>query len=55
MKFIKEMSDFEVVRFTLKGGRFVRGFGAAYDMIGLKILSQANSANPHNIHHKHGK
>lgn len=55
VKFIKKMSDFEVVRFTLKGGRFVRGFGAAYDMIGLKILSQANSANPHNIHHKHRK
>ncbi|MEE3744217.1 DUF2470 domain-containing protein [Campylobacter porcelli] len=53
--FIREMSDFEVIRFSLTNGRFVRGFGAAYDMVGFKILSQADGVNPHNMPHKHGK
>lgn len=55
LPYVENMIDFKAIRFVLGGGRFVRGFGAAYDAIGFKILSQVNSANPHQMSDKHGK
>lgn len=52
--YIRQMQDFEVVKLKLGAVRFVRGFGAAYDGVGFNILSQAGSANPHKMAHKHG-
>lgn len=34
---LKNMKDFHIVRATLKNGRYVKGFGAAYDTQGLDI------------------
>lgn len=44
---IRTMEDFHVIKFQLKKGRFVKGFGGAYDTLGFKILSGAKTANPH--------
>lgn len=48
ISFIRNMSDFCVVEFELLSkGRYVKGFGAAYDLEGLKVIKQAGSTNPH--------
>lgn len=48
ISFIRNMSDFCIVEFELSNrGRYVKGFGAAYDLEGLKILKQAGTSNPH--------
>jgi len=45
--YIRNLQDFKVVRFTLGKGRYVRGFGAAYDTQALTILNQVGGKNPH--------
>lgn len=47
LKFIKEMKDFFIVKITPKNGRYVKGFGAAYDTNGLKIIDSSRVNNPH--------
>ncbi|PSM53053.1 iron-responsive cellular heme oxygenase [Campylobacter blaseri] len=47
LKHIKTMNDFHIIKFKLKNGRFVKGFGGAYDTFGLKILGAAKTKNPH--------
>ncbi|MBE2987062.1 pyridoxamine 5'-phosphate oxidase family protein [Campylobacter sp. RM12920] len=45
--YIKNMKDFYVVKASLKQGRFVRGFGAAYDTLGLKVIKGLQEMYPH--------
>ncbi|MSN96193.1 HugZ family heme oxygenase [Campylobacter sp. FMV-PI01] len=47
LSFIKNMQDFHIIRLTPKKGRFVKGFGAAYDTNGFKITSKGRVNNPH--------
>lgn len=47
IKFISKMRDFHLVKFELKKGRFVKGFGAAYDTDGFKVSTAAQVKNPH--------
>ncbi|AQW80588.1 HugZ family heme oxygenase [Campylobacter pinnipediorum] len=47
LSFIKTMKDFYVVKLTPKTGRYVKGFGAAYDIEGLKIANEERVNNPH--------
>lgn len=47
LKFITEMQDFYIVKLTLKNGRYVKGFGAAYNTIGLKVVDSGRVNNPH--------
>lgn len=49
IKHIKNMSDFHIVKIMISKGRFVKGFGAAYDLEGFKILNRVHEANPHQI------
>ena len=44
---IRNMKDFHIVKMTLKDGRFVKGFGAAYDTKGLDLTSLENIKTPH--------
>ncbi|MCD8213569.1 MAG: pyridoxamine 5'-phosphate oxidase family protein, partial [Campylobacter sp.] len=44
---IKGMKDFYIMKATLKKGRFVKGFGAAYDTLGLEITKGLQDADPH--------
>lgn len=44
---IEELADFHILKFKLKKGRFVRGFGAAYETDGLKIVSPSKPENLH--------
>ncbi|EAK0830680.1 HugZ family heme oxygenase [Campylobacter fetus] len=48
IKMIKNMSDFHIIKIEITKGRFVKGFGAAYDTNGLEIIQRVHSANPHN-------
>lgn len=43
LKLIKELSDFRIVEFKLQNGRFVKGFGKAYDLNGLKVQNLAKT------------
>lgn len=49
IKTIRQMSDFHLIRLVLKKGRFVKGFGQAYDILenGEILQVGANEANPH--------
>lgn len=44
---IRQMKDFHIVKIKLAKGRFVKGFGAAYDSDALTLLNQADIKNPH--------
>ncbi|ELY2068807.1 HugZ family heme oxygenase [Campylobacter fetus] len=48
IKMIKNMSDFHIIKIEINKGRFVKGFGAAYDTDGFEIIQRAHGANPHN-------
>ncbi|MDL0088953.1 HugZ family heme oxygenase [Campylobacter gastrosuis] len=47
LKFIRDMKDFHIVKISPKNGRFVKGFGSAYDTNGLKIINANRVNNPH--------
>ncbi|WP_169752447.1 HugZ family heme oxygenase [Campylobacter mucosalis] len=47
LAFIEQMKDFYIVKISPKSGRYVKGFGAAYDTDGLKIVSSGRVNNPH--------
>lgn len=54
IKTIRTMLDFHLVKFEFKKGRFVKGFGQAYDIEEGKIkhLKGGVSGNPHKFPHK---
>ncbi|QKF64117.1 pyridoxamine 5'-phosphate oxidase [Campylobacter corcagiensis] len=39
LKMIKDLKDFHIIEFKLKNGRFVKGFGRAYDLDGLNVTN----------------
>lgn len=47
IEIIEELADFHIVKFKLKKGRFVRGFGAAYETDGLKVVGPSKPVNLH--------
>ena len=47
LAFIKEMKDFYIVKLTPTKGRYVKGFGAAYDTVGLQVVDSGRVNNPH--------
>ena len=47
LAFIKGMKDFHIVKLTPIKGRYVKGFGAAYDTEGFKIVETGRVNNPH--------
>lgn len=47
IKHIRGMQDFHVVKFDIAKGRFVKGFGAAYDTDGFNVKQRAGEQNPH--------
>ena len=57
IKTIRKMSDFHLIRLELGLGRFVKGFGAAYDILPSGEIKQVGgSGNPHgNPHNPHGQ
>lgn len=54
LKMIKEMQDFHLIELHFKEGRFVKGFGAAYDILenGEVKFAASDSKNPHKLPHK---
>lgn len=53
IKTIRKMLDFHLVKLDFKKGRFVKGFGQAYD-INQNVISFAGAnGNPHKFPHKH--
>lgn len=53
IKTIRKMLDFHLVKLEFGKGRFVKGFGAAYDIENGKISHIGASKNPHKFPHKH--
>lgn len=53
IKTIRKMLDFHLVRLEFGKGRFVKGFGAAYDIENGTIKQVGANANPHKFPHKH--
>ncbi|MCI6989260.1 MAG: DUF2470 domain-containing protein [Campylobacter sp.] len=50
IKFIRKMSDFKVVELELLKGRFVRGFGAAFDTKGFSVTKRVGGDSiPHQM------
>lgn len=39
LKMIKDLKDFHIIEFKLNNGRFVKGFGEAYDLDGLNVTN----------------
>ncbi|QCD52189.1 HugZ family heme oxygenase [Campylobacter sp. RM16192] len=58
IKQLRNMSDFYIIKVELKDGRYVKGFGAAYNSKGLKLSQAAGESNPHRKnphgHNPHG-
>ncbi|RDU58265.1 pyridoxamine 5'-phosphate oxidase family protein [Helicobacter sp. MIT 99-5507] len=46
IEILRNMSDFHLIRFEFSKGRFIKGFGKAYE-IDRKIISHINPKNPH--------
>lgn len=46
---IERFKDFHIIKFNLGKGRFVKGFGAAYDTQGLKVTKMPHVKNPHKM------
>lgn len=53
IKTIRKMLDFHLVKLEFKKGRFVKGFGQAYDINQGVISFAGASGNPHKFPHKH--
>lgn len=51
IKTIRAMLDFHLIRLEFHKGRFVKGFGQAYDIEGDKITQVGMSGNPHKMKH----
>lgn len=51
IKTIKNMKDFHLIKLNFKEGKFVKGFGQAYDIKDQQI-SLAGGKNPHNFSNK---
>lgn len=47
------MLDFHLVKLEFKKGRFVKGFGQAYDIENGNVAHVGASGNPHKFLHKH--
>ncbi|WP_169940224.1 HugZ family heme oxygenase [Campylobacter sp. RM15925] len=58
IKQLRNMADFYIIKVDLKEGRYVKGFGAAYNSNGLKLSQAAGESNPHQKnphgHNPHG-
>ncbi|PAF52288.1 HugZ family heme oxygenase [Helicobacter sp. 13S00477-4] len=52
IKTIRNMMDFHLVRLNFSKGRFVKGFGQAYDIIDGKISYIGGEGNPHKMKNK---
>lgn len=54
LSMIKTMQDFHLIELHFKEGRFVKGFGAAYDILenGEVKFAASDSKNPHKLPHK---
>lgn len=52
IKTIRKMLDFHLIKLTFGDGRFVKGFGEAYDIKNGEISFAGNSGNPHKMPHK---
>ncbi|CAJ99773.1 HugZ family heme oxygenase [Helicobacter acinonychis] len=52
IKTIRTMQDFHLIALDFKEGRFVKGFGQAYDILGDKVAYVGDKGNPHNFPHK---
>ncbi|EAL0032825.1 HugZ family heme oxygenase [Campylobacter upsaliensis] len=53
IKTIRKMLDFHLVKLEFGKGRFVKGFGAAYDIENGTIKQVGAKSNPHKFPHKH--
>ncbi|MFQ6342209.1 HugZ family heme oxygenase [Campylobacter sp. VTCC 70190] len=53
IKTIRKMLDFHLVKLDFGKGRFVKGFGQAYDIENGNITQVGASSNPHKFPHKH--
>lgn len=53
IKTIRKMLDFHLVKLEFKKGRFVKGFGQAYDIENGNVTHVGASGNPHKFPHKH--
>lgn len=51
-KMVRKMGDFHLIRLTLSEGRFVKGFGQAYDIDETGKVSQVGGTMPHKMPHK---
>lgn len=49
LKTIKNMKDFHLIELFFKEGRFVKGFGGAYDIDSQGNLTPAEEKNPHQL------
>lgn len=48
---LRNMRDFHLIRLNFNNGRFIKGFGKAYDICG-KTISHINPKNPHKFEAK---
>ncbi|WP_270978239.1 HugZ family heme oxygenase [Campylobacter helveticus] len=53
IKTIRKMLDFHLVKLEFGKGRFVKGFGAAYDIENGTVKHVGANSNPHKFPHKH--
>ncbi|GAD17944.1 HugZ family heme oxygenase [Helicobacter fennelliae] len=47
IKTIRNMTDFHMIELITKKGRFVKGFGQAYELIDDKVIYLGGGGNPH--------
>lgn len=47
LQHLRSLADFFILKATMKKGRYVKGFGAAYDTNGMKVNEAADDKNPH--------
>ena len=52
IKMIRNMSDFHLIKLDFYQGRFVKGFGQAYDINNGVISFAGSNGNPHQFRHK---
>ncbi|ECK3420204.1 HugZ family heme oxygenase [Campylobacter jejuni] len=53
IKTIRKMLDFHLIKLEFKKGRFVKGFGQAYNIENGNVAHVGASGNPHKFPHKH--
>ncbi|WP_104713889.1 HugZ family heme oxygenase [Helicobacter cetorum] len=52
IKTIRTMQDFHLIALDFETGRYVKGFGQAYDIVNNKISYAGEKGNPHTFAHK---